>query len=329
MKIRVAETIKTRRSGKKAKPQKSVRGTVTIRKVSKKGDSMASKLIKELACSVADPFSCSACIPDGSTNTGCFSIKQQFSLGTGSGGTCSLLALQPDPANFTFSFNNGTTTTPTVTGSWSSCTANTTVVAQYDVVRPVSLGIKFSYIGNTQTDQGQIVVGQLAAEESLGTLNGASVTNLCNALSSYEVFPLRGGATITWRPETMDDQANWLTTGTGGSQSVSTGGVRPVLVLACFSTNSSATQVGGEIVANFEGQFAINSFLPGGLKVKTDMPIAAPGWYEIAKNLYNKVEPYLPFVLSAFGSPTSMAASMLMGNGMRYALNQGIGSRRM
>lgn len=275
--------------------------------------------ITELACSVTNPFECSACIPDGSTNTGCFSVKQQFSLGTGTGGSCCSLFVVPEIDQFYYPDNGSVNATPTISGNWTQPSAYSTIVGQYQMIRPVSLGIRGEYVSNTQTDQGVIVVGQISGQEAISNFNGITLSTFCSKLSSYKTFPLRGGFQVTWRPEAQEDQDEWYSC--GGSAAAVTGAVfHPVLCMAVFGANAAvATIVTGEIVANYEGMFKLQSYVPGGVsqQKKSTVP-AVVGWYETAKNIYNKVEPYLPFLSALLG--LNSPSAMLMGNGMAYSL---------
>jgi hypothetical protein len=328
----IAKMITQVRNGP-AKPRKARKSVINITAARKgkrnRSPSMAGDgPVRELACSVTDPWSCSACIPDGSTNTGCFSIKQMFTLGTGAAGTAASLFIHPDVDNFSYQDTGSTATTTTVTGNWVAAASFTAITSQYQMTRPVSAGIRVEYVGNTQTDQGVIVVGLSSSGQGISNYNTATLGLFTQKLLSYKTFPLRAGAQITWRPEDWQDMEEFQLCGSAVDP-VTGGNDRPVMCVAIFGANAATSSlVQCEVVANFEGQFKMQTFIPGGIsgQLKSTVP-AVPGWYEKAKNIFNLVEPYIPLVLSLLGGNGNVA-SLAMGNGMKYAITSGKSSRR-
>ena len=283
--------------------------------------------VRELACSVTDPFNCSACIPDGSTNTGCFSIKQMHTLGTGATGSCCSLMICPDVDSFSISDSGSNAATVTVPANWTASQAQATISGQYQQVRPVSAGISVSFVGNTQTDQGVILIGQVSSGTGPNNLAGLGMGGCANRMLSYKTFPLRAGGRITWRPEDFSDQSEWFNCGAGPISTAQAVAV-PWLFVGVFGCNvNTAITIQCEVVVNFEGQFKLLTFIPGGIQTAqfTKVP-AVVGWYEKAKAIYNKIEPYFPLLLSFLGQPNA-AAAMQMGNGYKYALTSGRGNR--
>lgn len=280
---------------------------------------------KELACSIADPFSCSACIPDGRTNTGCFSIKDTGVLGTGAGGSCCGLIIVGDLNKQFMKDTLSTSATTTIAANWTTVSL-ATLFAQYNGYRPVSYGIRFNYIGNTNTDQGVICVGQVASGQIAVNMNNWSMSQLANGSSDYRQFPLRNGCQVTWRPESLEPLANWnsFTAATAdGNASLPQMGQNMIYAYVFGCTAATAAVVQYEVVINFEGQFKQQNYIPGGLLSKSSIPKAEVGWYEKMKNVIDNVVPIIPLVgsaLTAFGIPGASALNTLgaLSNGIRY-----------
>lgn len=280
--------------------------------------------IKDLALSIADPFSKSACIPDGRTGVGCFSTKATGTLSTGAAGSCCGVAVMGCAYGQYYVDTASTAATPTISGNWLS-QGQTASAANYQSYRPVSYGIRVNYIGNTQTDQGVIVVGQLPNTEALSTLNGLNAASVAADSQYYKVIPLRNGAQVTWRPEMQQSMSVWNNYGPATTISVNNSPPGNVNVIYCwvFGASSSSTPIQYEIIVNFEGMFDNMAFIPGGLNVQTAEP-ALPGWYEQAKNVVMDIAPIIPLVgtvLSATGYGTAANVFSLMGNGLGYKAN--------
>jgi len=242
-----------------------------------------------------------------------------FTLGTGaSPGACCSLFIQPDVDSFSIGDTGSIVSTITVPANWSNASSQSAISSQYQMIRPVSAGIRVEYVGNTQTDQGVIVVGQVANGKAPSNFNGTNLGSATAQFLSYKTFPLRAGAQITWRPESLDDQNTWVGCGAAGS-GTSVAVNRPYLVVAVFGASSATTSlIQCEAVVNFEGQFKLQTFVPGGIgSINRLATPAATGWFEKARNIYNKVEPYLPLVIQMMSNSGNLPL-MAMGNGMRY-----------
>jgi len=255
--------------------------------------------ILEYAASTADPFACSACIPDGSRNTGCFSVKQDAAITTGAAGTSNLFAWAPLVNDTSFTDSGSAAVTPTVAGNWVKAVANPTFFALYAKYRPVSAGLKVTYVGNTQTDSGVIIIGQVSGGVSLSTFNGASLATATSVFQTYETYPLRNGGKVVWRSESEMDTATWINMN-ATPDAASTALVLPYLVVIVYGAQSSQATLHVEAVTNYEGQFASQTFMPGGLDDNSPKP-AASGWYATAKNIISDVAQIAP-VVGAMGS---------------------------
>jgi len=292
---------------------------------------MGSSMTASFARSLADPWSMSSCIPDGANGTGCFSIKQSIVLGTGTG-TCVSFVLNPQSITNNQKVDTASTAaTPTLTGNYTNAPQSASIQALYGSVRVVSAGIKVRYVGNTQTDQGILVIGQFAEDYAPSNLNGASLTTFQNAAQNYKIYPLRSGASLTWRPQSVDDCINfWASTSAAAALSSPPSG--PWLAFAVYgATANTASLVIADAVTNFEGQFISQTFLPGGLEA-----IAKPaeaGWYETAVNAVRLLDPIVPYVSSTlsnvFNSPGFQAGAMQMLTGTVSQRGMPSSSRRM
>jgi len=294
------------------------------------GDLSMQPYTRELACSIVDPFECSACIPDGRTNTGCFTLKNTGTLGTGVGGSACGIAICGSPQGAYYVDTLGTAATATVAGNWSQL-AIATVSAQYQSARAVSYGLRINYVGNTQSDQGMIVVGQLPYSMTLNNLNGLNMGQIANLCSDYREFSLRNGAQITWRPEDITRLAQFWNFGSGAQATNVIPAVSGNIIFAWVfgTTNNTQSLCQYEFVMNFEGQFSQQQYIPGGIQSATaTLPKAEVGWYEKMKNAIDKIVPIIPLVgstLTALGLPGASLLTTMgsMGNGVRYPATLG------
>jgi hypothetical protein len=276
------------------------------------------------ARSLVDPFNNSGCIPDGSTGKGCFSMKIEQGLATGTG-TCNTFAWCPhDITNF-YLDTTSTAATPVVTGNWTRATAYTTISALYSTQRPISAGIRGKYIGNTQTDGGVVLVGMVSSQTALNVFNGASITGAASAMMDYRTYALREGFEIHWTPQSQEDTESWVIAN-GAATAVSALAPADYLLVIVYGANSSQSTLQLEVIANMEGQFAQQSFNAGG--IRNEEP-AVVGWYEKAKNLTLTVPKTVSlqgrdansfsWTKLALGGVYEVAKDYVMGNGMRYA----------
>jgi len=243
-----------------------------------------------------NPFEFSACIPDGSNGTGCFSLKQDIVLSTGVAGTCCGIIAAPLPAALYYNDSSSVNATATIAGNYSQATQITQVNSLYGKYRPISMGIRGAFVGATSSDQGVIVVGQANGSLLASTMNGATVTSMSALLSSYKIFPLREGFEIVWTPEDSPDVSQFNPT-VSTVYPVNTGFSAPYLVAYVFGAASTAGCLNVELIANFEGQYESQTFMSGGINV-AQKP-AESGWYESAKNFILGVEKIVPHVRSA------------------------------
>jgi hypothetical protein len=273
----------------------------------------------ELGCSMKDPWSCSACIPDGSTNTGCFSVKQEALIGTGTGSSC-LVAFDPIlNTSFLYTDTGSTAATPTVTGSWSLSSNIGAIKSYYGSSRCVSAGLKCSYVGNTQTDGGIILAGTVSGSVPLSFFNGVTLSSAASLFKEYKTYPLRNGTRVLWSSENMMDMANWQDLVASAARAVSAKSSQesPYIVVAVYGANAStASLLSIEAMANYEGQVANNTFAANSQLASQPMKVES-GWYEKAKVVASNVPAVTPYIGTAIdtlqGAASGYAAGGLLG----------------
>lgn len=307
-----AKTVKetaarTKRQGKSKKTNKNPNSG----KVSITGQS------RDLACSMLDPWSCSACVPDGANGTGCFTMKDQAILSTGTtSGTACGIALHPG-VNTYLKIDSATAgaTTPTFAGNWLAATAGGSITGQYAKWRPVSAGLKLEYIGPTVTDGGTLLVGLVSPGQPLSAFSGASIGTACNLCMNYKTFPVRNGAKITWRPQDMSDVMNFDNSSILG---VASALPVPYLIALVYGAGTNQAVLNAEYVVNMEGQFKAQTFIPGGIH-ESNAPVADPGWYEKTINVLRKFDPIMPFVgtIADMAVPGLGSGLMSLANGLK------------
>jgi len=254
----------------------------------------------DVACSLADPFACSSCIPDGSTGTGCFTLKQEGSFSTGAGGSCNFFAFNPqDLTAWQYSDTASINATPTVTGSWVRPSQIASITSFYGAARCVSAGIRVSYIGNTQTDGGVIMVGAVNGNVLLNQFNGITQYNAASLMKEFRTYPLRNGAKICWRPDNAMDMLTWSTvSGSAKAVSASSAQGAPYMVAIVFSANASQATMFVEYVGNYEGQIVNNTFAASGSSSSSSTAPIEAGWYEKARTMIKDVPAIAPFIAS-------------------------------
>lgn len=274
-----------------------------------------------IAKSLVDPFNFSGCIPDGSKGTGCFSCKGLQTLATSTGGGVVGFFLFLDPSN-TIILNTATTsaTNLAVTGNYNYPASQSTIDNLYARYRPISAGIKATYIGNTQTDAGVLYYGQVSGGTAPNAFNASTPASMAVSSQYFKSSPLRNGATVTWRPESMDDMTDWWTIATPGG-AVSSIPVNAWIYVAAAGLPASTTPIQIEWIINFEGQFGNQTFLAGGVDVAEAHSPAEPGWYEKVQNAISGVTPMLPAIAESFGDVAGRAV-----RGMAPALGNALGS---
>lgn len=265
----------------------------------------------QLGKSLGDPWSYAGCVPDGARGVGCFTIKQTATLTTGTLGTCYGAAMQMSPDSFNVIDSGSVVSTFTPGGSWVLPSANVTINNLYGKVRPVSGGIRVIYTGNTINDQGTLLLGQLSGDVPLSVLSGANLASISNACQFYRTYPLRSGGIITWRPDEMDDIASFIDT-FGVAVGTTIKPATPYLVAIAFGAAPSGTSTCIiEFIAQFQGQYIVQNFMPGGPEssLLDATRSAEPGWYEHAKNFVNLIEPIVPYVKATASNLLMNAAS--------------------
>lgn len=274
---------------------------------------------QRLAASMANPWEVSSCIPDGSNGVGCFSVKQTQILGTGTGGSAAGYLLNPQSLlNNNKADTLSTSATPTLAGNYSSASQQPTIIGLYSAFRPVSAGMKVRYVGNTQTDQGILLIGQVSDSVAPNSFNNASLNTAQNLMQNYKIFPLRSGGTVTWRPQAMDDQ-EVFSVSTGTVTALTVGPGSPWLIALIYGANAATASLAiVDTIVNYEGQYNSQTFLPGGLEAVA--PVAESGWYEKALNLVRSVEQVTPFVASTLTNVMNSPYGAQIGSAAATAL---------
>jgi hypothetical protein len=323
----VNNIITTNSGGRKRKARSQPTGQPNPkrRKIVRKARKSRKRNVKanNFALSLADPMNMSACIPDGSRGTGCFSVKETGILSTGTGSCVGMFVL-PNIGN-QYKLDTGSTSTgPTVSGNWTAASAYTTISNQYAKARPVSCGLKLNYIGNTTTDAGYMIIGQVSGGVPIANFNGITPANAAASFQKYEVFPIRAGGSITWRPDAEADVAVWTSTASAADP-VAT--VEPIPYLAAFAFGVGPASSGilqYEFVANYEGQFKQQTYVPGGMSAFEPVATAEPGWYEKGLNFANRVRQVWPSVSETIHQANEF---MNMANGYGYPEHLGHSGR--
>jgi hypothetical protein len=273
-------------------------------------------LAEELACSWADPFKCSACIPDGTYGTGCFSVKSENILGTGAGGSTCLFAQTISPNASYYVDTGNTTAVPIVAGNWTQSPQILTFISLYGKYRPVSAGFRASYVGNTQTDGGVLIYGLVAGDTPVNVFNGRTLAQAQDVFLKYQINPIRNGCQVKWLPQDDHDCGEFITTVTTPVP-VANGFDTPYIICIAYGVNAAtASLLHVESVVNYEGQYSSQTFMPGGLSAQQKE--AEPGWFEKAKNMVRTVEQISSFVPSLAQAASNVAPIALgyMGNGI-------------
>lgn len=315
---RVVKTVVVRNQSQRPAPRRRARKPRSSRRraMVPRGRGLP-PLTADYVRSLSDPWDYSACVPDGANGVGCFSCKETFLLGTGATGTCTSLMVNPNSTvNYEKADFGNNSATPTIGGNYVSTSASATISALYSDIRTVSSGIKIRYVGNTQTDQGILIIGQVSQSITPSSFNGTTLTQAQALFQNYKLFPLRSGGSVVWRPQCMDDIITYTST-TTSIAAVSTAPQAPYLLAIIYGANANTSSLAiCDVVTNFEGQYRQQTFLPGGVEAMANK--AEAGWYESALNAVKSMEPILPFVQStlvnAFNSPmASTAMGMLLG----------------
>jgi hypothetical protein len=268
-----------------------------------------------LAKSLANPWEFSACVPDGSYGTGCFSTRAVSTLATGVGGTCNAVGLTVYPQGQYYIDTAHTTAVPFIDGDWSATPQITSIANLYGKFRPVSAGIKGMYIGPTVSDGGVVLCGIVSGQVPLSNFNGLGLLAAQALMMKYKTYPLRESWKVTWRPNDYDDMCQFKQL---QNAPVDTGSLfeEPYLIAIVYGAASNQATIHVELVVNYEGQFESQTFMPGGLDSASRH--AEPGWYERVKNMISGVEQIsnlIPQAASALGSVA--AAAPYLSNGMR------------
>lgn len=268
----------------------------------------------------------SGCIPDASAGAGCFSVKQNFTLSTAALGTAVNIAWHPAPNNLYREHGTtaSTATAPSFGGNWSSATQVATIATLYGKYRPVSAGIRASYVGPTQTDGGVIVAGILSGGTPISYLDGLAITAACAFFKEYKTYPLRCGAEIRWSPQDEMDLAEFIAL-TATASTTATQLTTDQLVLLVYGCASSQAVLHVEAVTNFEGLYESSTFMPGGLN--SVPPPAEEGWYVRAMNAVRN-SPAISAVAGSAVDAAGRAAGVTLGTLANGLLAPGMLSRQ-
>lgn len=244
----------------------------------------------QYARSVIDPWGDQHCVPDAALRTGCATYKSIYLINTGAGGTANVAccpslddnSYQGLPTGASFSF-------PT-TALWSNTSVQATYSGLYSSYRPISMGIKLNYVGPTNSDQGNVIVGFYGKEQALSDLNATDIT-LVSKLNDFSIMPLKSciGKEITWRPEDESDATDFIdiTSNNPGTTDLLTSTAVPYssIVVGVLGAVASTTVLNLEVITTW--QFKIKNSITG--VGAQSMGPAEPGWYEKAANVFSKV----------------------------------------
>jgi len=246
--------------------------------------------IAGLAESIINPWSDISCVPDGSKYVGCFKTQTTTFMLTGAQGVANI-ALQPDPAKFSYAVaNTGSNWSFSSAAAWSSMSAFATLTNQYALWRPLTCGLKVNYIGSTNSDMGFIYMGILPAGVTPSQLDGLAFNGAQVYFSDYRVYPLKvcSGKVLTWRPNDEGDLADWQPFTAAGQLLNASSGTN-TLVVGVFGAAASTGVLMVEITATFQGKYKNADVIIG---VEEKQPPAQAGWYENAANVFDKVSSF-------------------------------------
>lgn len=258
------------------------------------------KCVVDLARSIADPFSYSSCIPDGSKHKAPFTVHQIGILQTGTTGTCYGIALGLQPDGLMYLDNNGTTSTArVVNANWSAADRVNNIGTQFTQYRIVSAGLRLFYTGSTLNDQGIIAFGTMGSESLVTAFNGQDVGQMTQQSSSFKIVPLRSGGGITWRPEDTNASADFYDVSTTALPVITHTDHSWLYAWVFGAANNGQSSVEYELVVNYEGYIGTTSFAPGGVGIgQNAQEVAVPGWYEQTLNMVGNVSQYVPNIIS-------------------------------
>lgn len=309
--------------GRKLKPAQKARA-VAVKNARKKRQPVAKQNggrqhLKYLD-SLLNPFDNAGCIPDGAAGTGCFSVKENRAMVTGASTANTMgFIVQPNVDNMYLTATSGTDIL-TWAATWSGGVSDTTVDAQYSTARPISAGIRATYTGSTLNDQGIIIVAQFDSNVYPHTLTNA--LNVTTAAMWYEIYPLRHGATILWRPTQMND-TRMVRVGTAPYASAGATDVPYIGVFVFNAAPAGASALVVEYIVNLEGKYKLQTFIPGGVKNFASQEPVVSSWYEKTLEVLSKVQPFVPSG-SALLNAGANYASTLIGNTLGIPSNKGM-----
>lgn len=253
----------------------------------------------QYAKSLADPFKLSACVPDGSRNSGLFTLRQTGTITTGASGTACGVYLAPYPNAFIYPDSLSNNATVTIGVNWFQLNANT-VATNYRRIRPVSYGLRLTYTGSSVTDSGVLVSGMLAEGTVLSSVNTDTAFDLSNQSQNYHTGSVRQGCEVIYKPPNEELAAEWHNADISNVLTTSTIN-HPILYAAVFgAATGGAGTFQYEAVVNFEGLYHNQGFLPGGLNSESVVERAEVGWFENAKNMIDRTPEIRPYLAQAF-----------------------------
>jgi len=281
--VRRVETVvvKQQPSRRKSKPRRRNRGG--------KSSSMSNQA-SHLNRALANPWYGNACIPDGSANVGCFSVKETGQLTVGTTSKIAAIFVTPD-LNIGLYVKNGAVGVSAgnidIPGNWVVPTKIATIDNMFKRFRPVSLGLRITYTGPTLNDQGSILYGRIPSGFAANDFNNAAAASVGNSLlSDFAIRRASEGCEITWLPSDMVEMSEFKVIVTTGSITSTTGyGLSGIMAVA-YGLDSTTAVFNYEIVANYEGQYEGRNLYVG--QSLGAAPVE-PAWYEKALNFANKV----------------------------------------
>jgi hypothetical protein len=251
--------------------------------------------VQKLIMSVLNPWEVSACIPDGSKGTGCFTIRELGVITTGATGSAGSVILIPQSPYGMFAIDGSSNSaTYTVAGNFADASGIATAAALFKACRCVSAGVRLTYVGNTINDQGVITAAQIGPQVVYSTTFNTGTPGTINSNSQWiHQEPLRNGIEVTWRPDDEMDYAKFVDLNTG---SVSTGTERTkpgIFIGLDRLATAGACAINYEIVANFEGVYGTQGVIAGGMNMPGygQQSITSNGWYEGLSKVIDNITP--------------------------------------
>lgn len=331
--VKKNQNKKKKQKGQRSQAQRRKIANVTMNQLSGAQRSRPQKLmlntnlaVRSLAKSMADPWAYTACIPDGARYKSCFSVKLTGTLTTGSGGTCVSLVLNPsDPGALYYPDTLSTGSTFTLAGAsvYQQAAAVATIQSLYGKVRPVSAGVRLTYVGTTTNDSGILVAGQFPGDVAISTLaNGKNVDTVVAGLQNFIQCPVRNGVQITWSPDDYEAQGTFRPVTASAPTLAATTDAPGLFVGANILAASGLSSLHYDAIVNYEGQLDNQQIYVG---QGSDSGPIVTGWFEKTMDLVRNNVPAKP-IFEVLGNMASGYISSITSTNLSNLQRLGSGS---